>query len=149
MTSSPAVSEPEPVTQPAVAVTEVRVLEGPNLYFAKPAIKVSLVLPGYLAADERTLTELATRVGARHAVAVSSCTTGLHLALVVLGIGPGDEVVVPSLSFMATTSVVRYVGATPVFADVDPVTANVTLGTIEAVASPRTRGIAWSLRKLS
>lgn len=85
--------------------------------------------------------ELATRVGARHAVAVSSCTTGLHLALVVLGIGPGDEVVVPSLSFMATTSVVRYVGATPVFADVDPVTANVTLGTIEAVASPRTRAV--------
>jgi cyanophycin synthetase len=65
MTSSPAVSAP--VTQPAVAVTEVRVLEGPNLYFAKPAIKVSLELPGYLAADERTLTDLATRVGMRSA----------------------------------------------------------------------------------
>lgn len=67
MTSSPAVSEPEPALQSAVAVTEVRVLEGPNLYFAKPAIKVSLELPGYLAAPERTLTDLATRVGMRSA----------------------------------------------------------------------------------
>ena len=48
-------------------MTEVRVLEGPNLYFAKPAIKVSLELPGYLAADERTLTDLAARVGMRSA----------------------------------------------------------------------------------
>ena len=52
---------------PTVTATEVRVLEGPNLYFAKPAIKVSLELPGYLAADEQTLTELATRVGMRSA----------------------------------------------------------------------------------
>jgi perosamine synthetase len=85
--------------------------------------------------------ELARRVGAEHAVAVSSCTTGLHLALVALGIGPGDEVVVPSLSFMATTSVVRYVGATPVFADVDARTANLTAATVAAVASPRTRAV--------
>src|SRR5690242_6456359 len=67
MTSSPAVSEVDTSRTPAVAVTEVRVLEGPNLYFAKPAIKVSLELPGYLAADERALTELAARVGMRSA----------------------------------------------------------------------------------
>ena len=53
------------------------------------------------------------RIGAADAVAVSSCTTGLHLALVLAGVGPGDEVVVPSLSFIATANAVRYVGATP------------------------------------
>src|SRR4051794_37137952 len=67
MTTSPAVSVPGPVADPAVAVTEVRVLEGPNLYFAKPAIKVSLELPGYLGADEQVLTDLAARVGLRSA----------------------------------------------------------------------------------
>jgi dTDP-4-amino-4,6-dideoxygalactose transaminase len=83
----------------------------------------------------------AARVGAAHGVAVSSCTTGLHLALVVLGIGPGDEVIVPSLSFIATTSVVRYVGATPVFVDVDEVTLAVTTKTVAAAITPRTRAV--------
>ena len=57
-------------------------------------------------------------VGAEHAVATSSCTTGLHLMLHLLGVGPGDEVIVPSFSFIATANVVRYCGATPVFADI-------------------------------
>ena len=83
----------------------------------------------------------AAKVGAAHAVAVSSCTTGLHLALVALGIGPGDEVVVPSLSFIATTSAVRYVGATPVFADVDEQTLNLTDKTVAEVVTPRTRAV--------
>jgi cyanophycin synthetase len=66
--AEPAPSEPAPSEPaPAVAVTEVRVLEGPNLYFAKPAIKVSLELPGYLAADEQTLTDLARRIDLRSA----------------------------------------------------------------------------------
>lgn len=86
-------------------------------------------------------TEFAESVGASHAVAVSSCTTALHLGLVVAGIGPGDEVVVPSLSFVATTNVVRYVGATPVFADVDVRTANLTQDTIAPVITDRTRAI--------
>jgi dTDP-4-amino-4,6-dideoxygalactose transaminase len=77
----------------------------------------------------------------KHAVAVSSCTTALHLALVVKGIGPGDEVIVPSLSFIATSNAVRYVGATPVFADVDPMTQNLTVQTIEPVLTKRTRAI--------
>jgi dTDP-4-amino-4,6-dideoxygalactose transaminase len=76
-----------------------------------------------------------------HGVAVSSCTTGLHLALVVAGIGPGDEVIVPSLSFIATTNVVRYVGATPVFADVDARTLNLTAESVTAALSPRTRAV--------
>jgi dTDP-4-amino-4,6-dideoxygalactose transaminase len=84
---------------------------------------------------------LAGQVGAAHGVAVSSCTTGLHLALHALGIGPGDEVVVPSLSFIATANAPRYVGATPVFADVDPVTQNLTADTIEAVITPATRAV--------
>jgi perosamine synthetase len=83
----------------------------------------------------------AARVHATHAVAVSSCTTGLHLALVACGLGDGDEVVVPSLSFIATANVVRYVGARPVFADVDLSTQNLTVESIEAVLSSRTRAI--------
>jgi dTDP-4-amino-4,6-dideoxygalactose transaminase len=77
-------------------------------------------------------------VQAEHGVALSSCTTALHLALHVLGIGPGDEVIVPSLSFIATANAVRYVNATPVFADVDPITTNLTPATVEAVITPRT-----------
>lgn len=85
--------------------------------------------------------EFAAAVGAGHGVAVSSCTTALHLALVLLGIGPGDEVVVPSLSFIATANAARYVGATPVFADVDLATGNLTVETIDAVRTPRTRAV--------
>jgi perosamine synthetase len=85
--------------------------------------------------------EFAAAVGGQHAVAVSSATAGLHLALVVLGVGAGDEVVVPSLSFIATANSPRYVGAVPVFADVDPRTQNLTAETIAAVVSPRTRAV--------
>jgi dTDP-4-amino-4,6-dideoxygalactose transaminase len=83
----------------------------------------------------------AARLGTAHGVAVSSCTTGLHLALVDAGVGPGDEVVVPSLSFIATTNVVRYVGATPVFADVDGRTLNLTAESVGAALTDRTRAV--------
>jgi dTDP-4-amino-4,6-dideoxygalactose transaminase len=83
----------------------------------------------------------ASAIGAGHAVAVSSCTAALHLALVVAGIGPGDEVVVPSLSFIATANAARYVGALPVFADVDEVTQNLTPVTVEPCLTPRTRAV--------
>jgi dTDP-4-amino-4,6-dideoxygalactose transaminase len=75
------------------------------------------------------------------AVAVSSCTAGLHLVLHALGFGPGDEIIVPSLSFIATANAVRYVGATPVFADVDVVTQNLTVETIDQVVTPRTKAV--------
>ncbi len=78
---------------------------------------------------------------AQHAVAVSSCTTGLHLALVVAGVRPGDEVIIPSFSFIATTNAVRYVGATPVFADVELETGNVSQATIKAVLTPNTKAV--------
>jgi dTDP-4-amino-4,6-dideoxygalactose transaminase len=83
----------------------------------------------------------ATRVGAVSGVAVSSCTAGLHLALHVLGLERGDEVVVPSFSFIATSNAVRYTGATPVFADVDAITGNVTVQTVARVCGPRTRAV--------
>ena len=83
----------------------------------------------------------AERVGAAHAVAVSSCTTGLHLALHVLGLQPQDQVIVPSFSFIATANAVRYVGATPVFADVDRGTGNLTAKTLEQSLTPTTRAV--------
>jgi dTDP-4-amino-4,6-dideoxygalactose transaminase len=83
----------------------------------------------------------AAAVGAGHAVALSSCTAGLHLALVAAGIGAGDEVIVPSLSFIATTNAVRYVGARPVFADVECATQNLTPETVRPHLTGRTRGV--------
>jgi perosamine synthetase len=83
----------------------------------------------------------AERVGAPHAVAVSSCTTALQLALHVSGVGPGDEVIVPSLSFIATANSVWHCGATPVFADVDPRTFNLDPAAVERAITERTRVI--------
>ena len=83
----------------------------------------------------------ASAIGAGYAVAVSSCTAALHLALIAAGIGPGDEVIVPSLSFIATANAVRYVGAVPVFADVDEATQNLTPATVEPCLTPRTRAV--------
>ena len=85
--------------------------------------------------------KFAATVGAERAVAVSSCTAALHLALIVTGVGPGDDVVVPSFSFIATTNAPVYVGANPVFADVDATTGNLTRDTIEAVLTPRTNAV--------
>ena len=83
----------------------------------------------------------AAAIGTPHAVAVSSCTAALHLALIASGIGPGDEVIVPSLSFIATANAVRYVGAQPVFADVDLATQNLTPETVEPHLTGRTRAV--------
>jgi len=85
--------------------------------------------------------EFARAMEVPFAVATSSCTSALHLALIVAGIGPGDEVIVPSYSFIATTNAVRYVGATPVFADVDVVTGNLTAEHIERVITSATRAV--------
>lgn len=80
-------------------------------------------------------------VGAEHAVAVSSCTTALHLALLACGIGPGDEVICPSLSFIATANSIVYTGASTVFADIDPETYNLDPGRVEASITLKTRAI--------
>ena len=81
------------------------------------------------------------RVGASDAIAVSSCTTALQQALHVVGVGPGDDVLVPSFSFIATTAVVAHTGARPVFADVDLATGNVDVDTLEAAVTPSTRAV--------
>jgi perosamine synthetase len=80
-------------------------------------------------------------IGCKYSVAVSSCTTALHLALVASGIGPGDEVICPSLSFIATANSITYAGATPIFGDIDPHTYNLDPERIEEVVSPRTKAI--------
>jgi len=80
-------------------------------------------------------------VGANHAVAVSSCTTALHLAMLASGIKEGDEVLCPSLSFIATANCIRYVGAEPVFVDIDPLTYNVDPNRVEEAITSRTRAI--------
>jgi dTDP-4-amino-4,6-dideoxygalactose transaminase len=120
-----------PVMRPALGEAEALA--------AADAVRSGWVAQGpRVAAFERAF---ADQVGADHAVAVSSCTTALQLALILQGLGPGDEVVVPSLSFIATTNAVRYVGATPVFADVEAQTGNLTAATIAAVLTPRTRAV--------
>jgi dTDP-4-amino-4,6-dideoxygalactose transaminase len=79
--------------------------------------------------------------GAVEGVAVSSCTTALHLALVVSGIGYGSEVIVPSMSFIATANAVVHAGATPVFAEVDPVSYNLDPGDVIKRVTPRTKAV--------
>lgn len=116
----------------------------PYLGEAEAEAAAQAVLSGWVAQGPRVARfeqEFAARVGALEGVAVSSCTTALHLALVACGIGPGDEVVVPSFSFIATANSVRYVGAVPVFADVDAETGNLTPETIEPVLTARTRAV--------
>jgi Predicted pyridoxal phosphate-dependent enzyme apparently involved in regulation of cell wall biogenesis len=80
-------------------------------------------------------------VEGRHCVAVNSGTSALQLTLMALGFGPGDEIIVPSFSFAATANVVRLVGATPVFADIDPDTFCISPAAVAALIGPRTRAI--------
>jgi len=84
---------------------------------------------------------VAAYVGSRDAVAVSSGTAALHLALLALGVGAGDEVIVPSLSFIASANVVLYCGATPVFADVDPDTYNIDPAHVKRAMTSRTKAV--------
>lgn len=93
-------------------------------------------------ARARELEEAVRRVtGSPHAAAVSSATTGLHLALVALDVGPGDEVVMPAFSFPATANVVVQQGATPVFVDIDPDTFNIDTAQLDAAMTSRTAAV--------
>lgn len=85
--------------------------------------------------------DFAERIGVRHAVACSSGTAGLHCCLHALGLGPGDEVITSSFSFVASANVILFTGATPVFAEVDPLTFNMDPAAVEAAITPRTRAI--------
>ena len=116
----------------------------PSLGEEEAAAAREAILSGWVTQGPRVAAfeeEFAAYVGAPHACAVSSCTTALHLALHVLGVGPGDEVVTVSHSFIATANAVRYCGATPVFVDIDPRTYNMDPALLEAAITPRTRAI--------
>ncbi|MEW6721168.1 MAG: DegT/DnrJ/EryC1/StrS family aminotransferase [Thermodesulfobacteriota bacterium] len=100
--------------------------------------KTQFILGPNVADFER---EAAAYLGAKHAVAVASGTDALHLALLAAGIGPGDEVVTSPFTFIATAEAIRYVGAMPVFADIDPGTFNLDPSKVEAALTPRTRAV--------
>jgi perosamine synthetase len=85
--------------------------------------------------------EFAERCGTRTAISVANGTVALHLALAALGVSSGDEVIVPSLTYIATANAVRYVSAEPVFVDVDPATWCIDPAAIDAAITPRTKGI--------
>ena len=120
-----------PITRP--------VLEQAEVDAAARAILSGWVTQGpEVAAFER---EFAAAVGAPHACAVSSGTTALHAALLAVGVQPGDEVITPSHSFIASANSIRYCLATPVFVDIDPDTFNVNAAAVERAIGPRTRAI--------
>jgi perosamine synthetase len=87
---------------------------------------------------EETFAKLA---GTKHAIATNNGTTALHLALVALGVGPGDEVIVPTVTYIASANAVSYTGATPVFVDVEPGTLNIDAAKLKAAITPRTKGV--------
>jgi perosamine synthetase len=135
-----------------VRKTGVPNLEDPWLPVAEPSIGpleaeyvLDAVNSGWVSSAgpyiERFERGMADFCGARHAVAVCSGTTALHLALHGLGIGPGDEVIVPALTFVATAHAVLMVGATPVLADVHPDTWCLDPAAVERAISPKTRAI--------
>ena len=121
------------------------------LVFGQPDIRepeieevVATLRSGWLGTGPKTKqfeTDFAAYVGAKHAIALNSCTAGLHLSLLALGIGPGDEVVTTPMTFAATVNTILHVGARPVLVDVDPDTHNLRPDLVEAAITPRTRGI--------
>jgi dTDP-4-amino-4,6-dideoxygalactose transaminase len=108
------------------------------------AAVTEVIESGWVAQGPRVAAFEAAFAKAQHAefaIATSSCTTALHLALIVAGVGQGDDVVVPSFSFIATANAPVYVGARPIFADVDAVTGNLTAESVLAVLTPATKAV--------
>lgn len=123
---------------------QVIAIAKPRLGEAEAAAAREAILSGWVTQGPQVAgfeAEFADYVGAPHACAVSSCTTALHLALLAVGVRPGDEVITVSHSFIATANAVRYCEARPVFVDVDPNTYNVDPALVEAAVTPRTRAI--------
>lgn len=105
---------------------------------AKP-LETGWVVQGPNVAEFERL--FAEYTGTRHAIATTSCTTALHMALVALGIAPGDEVILPSFTWVATANVIEMLGAKPVFVDIELDTFNIDVDQIEAAITPRSRVI--------
>jgi dTDP-4-amino-4,6-dideoxygalactose transaminase len=121
------------------------------LVFGAPAIEeaeirevVASLKTGWLGTGPKVASfeeEFRAYKGARHAVAVNSCTAALHLSMLAAGLGPGDEVITTALTFCATVNAIIHAGATPVLADVDPVTMNLDPNQVEAKITSRTRAV--------
>jgi perosamine synthetase len=120
-----------PLSAPDITGTEI---EAVVAVLRTPRLSLGTVSEQFEAA-------VAQYVSVPHAVAVSSGTAGLHLCIHALGIGEGDEVIVPSFAFIAAANAIRYERATPVFADIDPATLNIDPQRIEEAITPRTRAI--------
>jgi perosamine synthetase len=127
------------------------VVEKTNIPFGKPMLskleieRVSQVLSGSTLVHGPVTREFeegfAERIGAPYAVSVSSCTAGLHLSLIALGIGPGDEVIVPAMTHVATAHAVEYVGAIPIFVDVFDDSGNMNVAMLSSLITSRTKAI--------
>lgn len=117
----------------------------PDIGEDEVAAVTSVIRSKWLTMGEKTAdfeSRFAEFTGSRHALAVNNCTAALHLALAAIGIGPGDDVLCPSLTFVATANAIRYCGAKPVFADVESLDFwNVSARTLEAVVTPDTRAL--------
>ena len=116
----------------------------PSLGDAERAAVIDVLDSGWLTTGARTAafeTAFAAYVGTSHAVAVNSATAALHLAMEGIGVGRGDEVIVPTYTFAASAETVIYLGARPVLVDVDPVTANLDPTAAAAAIGPRTRAL--------
>ncbi|TMC78604.1 MAG: DegT/DnrJ/EryC1/StrS family aminotransferase [Chloroflexi bacterium] len=120
-----------PITKPSLTEEEARA--------PFESIKSGWVTQGPKVAEFEKA--VAAYVGAKHGVATTSCTTGLHLALAAIGVGPGDEVIVPSFTFIASANAILYTGATVVFCEVDPRTYNADPSDIEKRITKRTKAI--------
>lgn len=116
----------------------------PYLTTAEADEAARAVMSGWVAQGPKVIEfeeKFAEYTGARYAVAVSNCTAALHLCMIVSGIGDGDEVICPSMSYIATANSIRYTGATPVFAEVDPVNFNLDPADAESRITSRTKAI--------
>jgi dTDP-4-amino-4,6-dideoxygalactose transaminase len=120
-----------PITRPLFGPEELRAVQLP--------LESGWVVQGPFVQEFEE--QFARYVGAGQTVAASSCTTALHLAVVALGLGPGDEVIVPAFTWISTANVVEYTGATPVFCDIDLETYNIDPLRIDELVGPRTVGI--------
>ena len=121
-----------------IPITRLSVGEGEALAAAEA------VRSGWLTCGKRVEkfeSLVAQYVGAKYGIAVNSCTTALHLALIAAGVRQGDEVICPSFSFIATANAIVYAGAKPVFVDIDPTTYNISADLIEPAITSRTKAI--------